>query len=64
MIVSADAINRWQTHAPIVEAIKLQNAANAVKAMRSHFDGIRNQSDRVQAQDNQAHEQSVNEDGA
>jgi DNA-binding FadR family transcriptional regulator len=63
MVVSADATNRWQTHAPIVEAIKLRNTTNAVKAMRSHFDGIRNQSDLVQAQDKQAHEQLVNKDG-
>jgi DNA-binding FadR family transcriptional regulator len=53
MIVSADAINRWQIHAPIVDAIKTRDAANAVEAMRSHFDGIRNQSDLVQTHDKQ-----------
>lgn len=43
MIVSTDPHTRWETHAPIVHALRARDAKAAVQAMRLHFDGIKQQ---------------------
>jgi DNA-binding FadR family transcriptional regulator len=48
MIVSTDPRTRWETHAPIVHALRRRHVEDAVQAMHAHFDGIKYQLGMVQ----------------